>query len=492
MEPVNPSGVARRAVLTVVLWAGFWLLGLAVAAGLLWVPIAEERYTGSVGLSGLLAAAGAVTVLWALRPRGWFHRGSRDEVRPLTREDVPALFALLDEVAARVRATVPRKVYLCGEATAFISMERRWLGLRRETVVGIGLPLFAFLDREELASVLAHEYGHHQGGDLALGPWVYRTRRSIALAVDSLEDSAFFLDVPFQLYGRLFLRASSAVSRRQELAADALAAAACGTRATASALRKVHALGPLWGAYFEHELLPLFGQGVRVPLLEGFRRFVAEERRRADVEQGLQEVLSRPPSQWDSHPPLEERLRGVGHTGEGESPPTTWLPWTGCLELLGGERAAEDAWVERSITGGLVSLNWEEIAEKVILPELQKQWVGTAIDPRRTPLSALPGFLKEGEALWNRIRPPGLDLLSAEGKRQRVRRVLVQWLGAALVHRGFLPRLSPGAEPRLVRDDISVEPAAIVRRLAEGALSEAQYLEACELLEAPSSQGAAG
>lgn len=62
----------------------------------------------------------------------------------------------------------------------------------------------------------------------------------------------------------------------------------------------------------------------------------------------------------------------------------------------------------------------------------------------------------------------------------------------ALVHRGFLPRLSPGAELRLVRDDISVEPAAIVRRLVEGALSEAQYLEACELLEAASSQGAVG
>ncbi|MCP3137289.1 M48 family metallopeptidase [Pyxidicoccus xibeiensis] len=488
MDSVNPSGVARRAVLTVVLWAGFWLLGLAVAAGLLWVPIAEERYTGSVGLSGLLSAAGALTVLWALRPRGWFSREKRDEVRPLTREDFPALFTLLDEVAVRAGASVPRKVYLSGEATAFIAMERRWLGLRREPVVGIGLPLFAFLDREELASVLAHEYGHHQGGDLALGPWVYRTRRSIALAVDSLEDSAFFLDVPFQLYGRFFLSASSAVSRQQELAADALAASACGTRATASALRKVHALGPVWGAYFEHELLPLFGQRVRVPLLEGFRRFVAEEHRRADVEQGLQEALARPPSQWDSHPPLQERLRGVGYPGEGASTPASWLPLAGCLELLGGERAAEDTWVERSITEGLVSLAWEEIAGKVHLPELQKQWVGTAIDPGRTPLGALPGFLKEGEALWNRIRPQGLDLLSAEGKRQRVRRILVEWLGAALVHRGFLPQLRPGANLRFVCGDISVEPAVIVRRLAEGALSEAQYLEACELLEAASSQ----
>src|SRR4051812_40817308 len=100
MESVNPPGMARRAALTVVLWAGFWLLGLAVAGALLWVPVAEARYTGSMGLAGIMAALGAVTVLWALRPRGWFSRQNND-AKPLSREEFPELFKLLDQVATR-------------------------------------------------------------------------------------------------------------------------------------------------------------------------------------------------------------------------------------------------------------------------------------------------------------------------------------------------------------------------------------------------------
>ncbi|WP_342376194.1 M48 family metallopeptidase [Myxococcus stipitatus] len=489
---MSSSGVGRRAVLTVVLWVGFWMMGLAVVAALLWLPFTEMFVTGGLGLSGILAGAGAVTVLWALRPRGWFARREQSDVEPLTREGFPALFALLDEVAQRAKAKAPQKVYLSVEATAFITMESKWFGLRRMPVVGIGLPLFAFLEREELASVLAHEYGHHQGGDLALGPWVYRTRRSIALAVDALEDSAFFLDVPFQLYGRFFLRTSSAVSRRQELQADALAASVCGVQATSAALRKVHALAPYWQAYLEQDLVPLFQEQVGVPMLEGFRRFLAEPRRRTEMEQRIEEELLRPASPWDSHPLLEERLRSIGNTADASATVPELLPLSGCVELLGGEREAESAWVERSIRGTLVSFHWEEVAEKVISPGMQKGWAGSDLDPKRMPLDALPGLLKEGEALWNRVRPPGIDVLSPEGKRQQVRRMLVGWLGTALVHRGFIPEVRPGANLRLVLGDISVEPASILRRLSSGELSEADYRAACELMEEAAAAQRAG
>ncbi|AGC48143.1 M48 family peptidase [Myxococcus stipitatus DSM 14675] len=480
---MSSSGVGRRAVLMVVLWVGFWLMGLAVVAALLWLPFTEMFVTGGLGLSGIIAGAGAVTVLWALRPRGWFTRREQSDVAPLTREEFPALFALLDEVAQRAKAKVPQKVYLSGEATAYITVERKWFGLRRTPVVGIGLPLFAFLERAELASVLAYECGHHQGGDLALEPWVYRTRRSIALAVDALEDSAFFLDVPFQLYGRFFLRISSAVSQSQELKADALAASVCGVQAASAALRKIYALAPYWQAYLEQDLVPLFQAQAGVPMLEGFRRFLSEPRRRVEMEQRIEEELKRPSSPWDTHPSLEERLRSMGSAGNASATIPELLPLSGCVELLGGEREAESAWVKRSIRGTLVSFHWEEVAEKVIAPGMQKDWAGSDLDPKHTPLTALPGLLKEGEALWNRVRPPGIDVLSPEGKRQQVRRMLVGWLGTALVHRGFMPEVRPGANLRLMLGDISVEPASILRRLSSGELSEAEYLSACEVLE---------
>ena len=40
MGTVNPRSTARRALLTLVLWAGFWLLGAGVVAALVWVPTA--------------------------------------------------------------------------------------------------------------------------------------------------------------------------------------------------------------------------------------------------------------------------------------------------------------------------------------------------------------------------------------------------------------------------------------------------------------------
>ncbi len=484
MVPVSSQSTTRRALLTLVLWAGFWLLGAAVVAALAWVPIAESLYSGGIGGAGIFSAAGALTVLWALRPR-WSFRRRRSTPEPLPREQFPALFALIEDVARRVGTKAPRKVYLADQATAFITMERRWWGLRREAIVGIGFPLFAILSREELASVLAHEFGHHAGGDLMLGPWVYRTRSAIASAVGSLEDSAFFLDVPFRLYGQLFLRVSGAVSRQQELAADALAARTCSPEATAQALHRTHVLAPYWSAYLVHDAIPIIERSVRIPLLEGFRTFLVEKSRRPEIERELEEEARRPPSPWDSHPPFEERLRSLGHGGatEGEALPLKELEAGGCLELLGGAASAEETFYTHMTRGGLVWLKWEELGEKVILPEIAKHLTGSALDPRRTPLASLPALLREGAALWDRVRPAGLNILSPEAKRLRAHHLLAQWLAAALVERGFVPELRPGANLRVQREGHFVEPAAVVEWLTRGVWTDEQYLTWSNLIE---------
>lgn len=479
MVPVSARSAAPRAVLTVALWAGFWVLALTLAGGLAWIPFTQASYAGGPDLGGLLAGAGALVVLWALRPRGGFADRKAPEQKPLGAEEFPALHALVEEVARRVGTRPPRKVLLADGATAYIYMERRWLGLRREPVVGIGLPLFALLTREELASVIAHEYGHHVGGDLSLGPWVYRTRSAIASAVDSLHDSAFFLDVPFRAYGKLFLRVSSAVSRQQELAADALSASTCGASPSACALRKVHAYGPAWQVYLELDVIPLIESGVRLPLLEGFRRFLAEPHRRAEIADTLQLIASQPPSPWDSHPPLEARLRSIGAEAHTSAP-----PGPGCLELLGGEAAAEDAWIARFTRGELAPVAWEDIAERTLLPQIAQRLAGSALSPRQTPPQALPALLSEGGALWDRLRPTGLDLLSPEGKRRRARELLADWLAAALEQRGFQGERRPGGNLRLSRGGEVVEPQELIEQLVSGRMPTAQYLAWCESLPA--------
>ncbi|WP_224368803.1 M48 family metallopeptidase [Hyalangium versicolor] len=485
MGTVNPRSTARRALLTLVLWAGFWLLGATVVAALAWVPIAETLYSGGLGGAGFFAAAGALTVLWALRPHWKFRQRRREDMESLSPERFPALFALIEDVARRVGTQVPRKVFLADQATAYIAIERRWWGLRREAVVGVGFPLFALLSREELASVLAHEFGHHAGGDLTLGPWVYRTRSAIALAVDRLEDSAFFLDVPFRLYGQLFLRVSGAVSRQQELAADALAARTCGPEATARALHKVHALAPHWSAYLRHDVIPIIERSVRVPILEGFRLFLSEKSRRTEIESDIAEETQRPPSPWDSHPPFEERLGSLEHAPVSPDAPLPLenLDSGGCLDLLGGAESAEEAFYTQMTRGGLVSLRWDELGEKIILPEIAKQLTGSALDPRRTRLDSLPELLREGAGLWDRVRPAGLNIFSPEAKRQRAHHLLAQWLAAALVERGFTPELRPGANLRVQHEGHVVEPASMVEWLTHGVWTEEQYATWSNLID---------
>ncbi|HMH76247.1 MAG TPA: hypothetical protein VK547_06445, partial [Candidatus Udaeobacter sp.] len=62
------------------------------------------------------------------------------------------------------------------------------------------------------------------------------------------------LQFPFVWYGKLFLRVSHAVSRRQELAADRLAAHVVGARPLAEGLRKIHVAAPVFGYYWSNEV----------------------------------------------------------------------------------------------------------------------------------------------------------------------------------------------------------------------------------------------
>src|SRR5215813_6253419 len=75
------------------------------------------------------------------------------------------------------------------------------------------------------------------------------------------------LRLPFLLYGRLFMRVTQAVSRRQEFVADQLAARIVGAQPLASALRSGAAASMGFRSYWSHEYLPVLNAGYRPPLM---------------------------------------------------------------------------------------------------------------------------------------------------------------------------------------------------------------------------------
>jgi len=456
--------------MAVVLWLGFYGLGFAVAAALLALPWLQLEYQGEIGYAGGLCALGAVSIAWAMLPRFWKADPPPDPSDPTSYAE---LARLVRDVASRVRHPEPEQVFLSHDANAFAGRFKRPNGRGRQSVVGVGLPMLEILSREELMSVIAHEMGHHTAGDVLLGPWVYRIRRLIGESLERLEGSSFWLHLPFVAYGNLFLRLTRRTSREQELSADALAARVCGTRATATALGRIHRLGSLWDAYWIHEVVPLLNLGFRPPLVAGFERMLRQPKRRAEIEATVTRLTDQDPSPTDTHPTLEERLQALNE--KDEDPPRG----DNAISLLADLDAAEIV-VVRSVmqdpTKDLKPIAWDDVAEKALLPAW-KGFVAELGDAlREMSPSVLPATLRSVPTFVERLPAAGIAVWSPAAERRRALRVLSAWLSVHLHEKGFAIVAEPGAEVRLVKGDVVIEPVAVVRDLADGKLSAEDWL----------------
>src|ERR1041385_6669731 len=66
---ISPS-IAGRALVAVFLMIGFYLLALAIAGGLLFIPYAEWTVAGRLHIKLALACGlGALVILWSILPR---------------------------------------------------------------------------------------------------------------------------------------------------------------------------------------------------------------------------------------------------------------------------------------------------------------------------------------------------------------------------------------------------------------------------------------
>jgi Zn-dependent protease with chaperone function len=464
--------LAARAVLAGALWIGFWVLGATLVGALAAIVFVQAHYRGALDPGGVVALGIATALAWALRPRGLFAR-RRERPEPLSPEQHPELHALVGRLARRMGVAPPDELQLGPRLNASFGALRE--GLRRRRILALGVPLFAALDEAELTAVVAHELGHERGGDVALGAWAHRTRAALARTLEGLEGSAFWLDLPFRAYGWLFLRVSAAVSRAQELAADAGAAEVAGRAAAWWALRKTAVHGDAWDAYFDLSVCPALERGLRVPLLEGFARFVAEPRRSAEVRKALAAAAAQRPSPGDTHPHVSERLRAVDPARRQDLRDP---PLASSAHLLGGAAAAEDVWYSRFVHGRLAPAEWGEAAARGLLPDLGEALAGTPLELSRFTLPDVPGLVARAGALWPSLRR-GLNVLSPAAQASAVRRAVSGALAMALAARGWVPELWPGAPLRLRRGGAVAVPDEVVAGLADGTLSAAAYEELC-------------
>jgi Zn-dependent protease with chaperone function len=230
------------------------------------------------------------------------------------RSAAPELHALIAATARDIGAPLPSDVRITfGPFDAIGEHDRG-----RATLF-LGLPTLAVCDRDALRVVIAHELAHLRLRHTAIGRITSRTLR----ALDDLLGHLARLERRSYLFGLAAIPLTALLSRYRrfaiptvlehrraaEIAADEIAAAACGPATTAAVLElssRVHAAFSPW---IDQELVPALEQGRRPALAASFAAFLArpDVRRHADavVAAEAQDVTLSPHS---THPPLGLRL----------------------------------------------------------------------------------------------------------------------------------------------------------------------------------------
>lgn len=314
-----------RAVRALVLLAGFYLLGgvlLAVMGVADWLLVTRLFVAPAAWLIAAILMGTAVAATTILRGMYAFLRAGRmkpvTDAIPVTPEDQPELWEQVRAAAAVTGELPPDELYLSADVNASVAEESRLLGLlpgRRRMF--LGLPLLAGLTVPRLQAVLAHEFGHYGNLDTRLGAVTMRGRAAVLHTVQVFHRGStrlqHLIGALYGSYARMFLRTSQPVARRQEFAADQVAARHAGRDATANALRTL----PVLAAAHQHYLRTYAGMGTELGALPpvgevhgGFRRLLAA--RSANGLAALSAGRRAPrPHEYDSHPPMAERVARI-------------------------------------------------------------------------------------------------------------------------------------------------------------------------------------
>lgn len=238
---VTAATVAARVVAVAIL-AG--TLALAGGGAVLAVRERSNPFAVAIGVVLLLTAVAARPRLGRVPTKG-----------VIVRERAPELHALVDEVAGSLRVRRPDVVAIDAELNASWAV----VGVRRQRVLTLGLPLWLALGRQARVALLAHELAHERNGDSSRGLVLGSSLDALAAIYTTLSphgydglgplgDLASALGALLALPVRAVLWAQATLvlgdSQRAEYLADALAADVAGTDAQI-ALQEALLLNPL-------------------------------------------------------------------------------------------------------------------------------------------------------------------------------------------------------------------------------------------------------
>lgn len=309
--PAAPSTGLKRLQL-----GGLAVLGIVVYQLILvgpWVAmLALNPWAGYFGVWPPVLAG--LFLVWVMQP------SHSVPGTPVSRDAAPALFAALDDAAARIGAPRIHEVRLTEEFNAAaVETAWRWQPWRKRRVLLLGIPLLALTEVRVVQGVIAHELGHFSHRHGRWGHWIYRTRAEWATYAAMPRADTSVLERGGAAFARwfapLFSRLAFDHSRQCEYEADAYGAALVGQTDMARALLTVTVLAHRWEAMESEGLADLVAASETPPA-----SWLAHVQSRLLVGVPSVEewhvVRAEAPHLHDSHPATAQRIAALGVTAE--------------------------------------------------------------------------------------------------------------------------------------------------------------------------------
>jgi Zn-dependent protease with chaperone function len=471
--------LTRRGARLVALWAGFYLLAFGMAAVLLLAGYAMAFRSASVSFFSVLAGIGsafaALVILWASFPRWNSFKPPGPRLDP---RQQPRLYEEIRRLSRDLRQKPPAEIYLIADVNAWVSTRGGFIGLFSRRIMAVGLPLLRVLSLSEFRSVLGHEFGHYVAGDVRLGPWIYRTHAALERTIQALEGQDSVWRFPFLAYAKLFTRSSRAMSQRQELAADALAARIGSREAFIRALRLLEEAGSAFPSFVREEMLPVLNAEFRPALCEGFDRYRGSQEVRRQVLRIVErELAERKRDPYRTHPPLHERLDALAALPPSPEPAED-PPAGGLIDSLDGLEVELLAFVtDKAAVRGYPRVSWAEVAERAYLPAWREQ--------AREQQPMLQGIAPE-QFLELNLTELGRRYLRGHSDPD-CRSAACGALGVALLvglrDSGWTLHADPGERVAARRGEHRIEPFHVFIDFAEGKLTPEAWKERCRAAE---------
>ncbi|MEO1618864.1 MAG: M48 family metallopeptidase [Planctomycetota bacterium] len=219
----------------------------------------------------------------------------------LTRDSQPVMYEFVDQICEKLDAPKPIRIDLDCECNASAGLSGSLFSLKRNLVLTIGIPLIATQTTEQLASVIAHEFGHFRQGAALRTSGVIR---SLTLWFVQSARSKFSYYFYFAWLSHWL---SGTLSREMEWDADRHSVYLAGTRAfeESSALLQRYGVAH---SVTEENCFQLYQQGVLVDNLPRFMVHIGKTMPASVIRRIAESTEKERLDRFDTHPPTRDRV----------------------------------------------------------------------------------------------------------------------------------------------------------------------------------------